>query len=201
MQTKTNHNGTARAEASGPKKSMKERIAMLQSRRWKIVLEELLEAIQNSKAAEVTVDLVDLILIFGTTFRRAPERWGSSRRGWLWPWLDNCRKTGYPVDREVKDSNLTGFLRPAPGLQPEKDRNEALWAALKPVICDQLRGFYKVSDIVGENVVQDILRVAKLIAFPAEARKATADFTLKVPRTWGKDIDPHTLLPVLKKAA
>lgn len=200
MQTNPNHNGTDHAEASGPKK-MLTRINMLQSRRWKIVLEQLLEALKSSKAKDVTVDLVDLILIFGTTFRRAPEKYYGPKRGWLWPWLDNCRKTGYPCKKETA-AKVHSFARPSETLVAEKDRDEALWEALKPVLADQLRGFDKVSDIVGRNVVQDILRVAKLINFPAQARKDLVDISvLRVPRTWGKGIDPHTLLPVLKKAA
>lgn len=169
---------------------------MLQSRRWNIVLLEVIAAIMASRAAEVTVDLVDLVVLFGTHHRRVPAQgWREDmKRGALWPWLDRCVKHGYPVDREVKVTRH-GFRTTQTQLVKETDRNEALWDSLKPVICDQLRGFRLVGDIISDKVDEDIRRVGALISYPVHARKCTADATIKVPKSWGKGLDIHTLLP------
>lgn len=205
--------GGGSSKKSKPKvttaEGLKERKKILTGRRWNLVREALIDLVLASTAKMVTVDVVDLIPAFGTSFLNRPDRWTYTRRGSekphnpLWDWFDGRKKKGWrlpALDEVNKQASHTGEHSRHDlndGEKPVyfKDRNEAIWHALKPVLIDQLMGFRLAGDIINDNVVFDIERVGKLIKFDTAKAKKEADLTIRPPKSWGK-VDVHTLEPI-----
>lgn len=193
-----------------PAEARKKGRDMLEARRWDIVRKDLIQRVFKSTAKDVTEDVVDLVTVFGTCQYHNPERGDRKNHNANWDAFDQCRKKGYQVeslDGDDKDFNYGvhdcidggGYGREIDE-KVIKDRKEALWHVLKPVIVNQLLGAFRVLNIVEENIVYDIQRVGKLIGFDTKAAKLQADLQIPPPKSWGK-VDVHTLEPLGAKHA
>jgi len=207
---------TRKSEPSGDRKKLSPTEArkkgrdMLEARRWDIVRKDLIQRVFKSTAKDVTEDIVDLVVIFGTCQYHNPERGDRKDPNTNWEAFDQCRKKGYRVesrDGDEKDFNygVHDCIHNSYGSyeideKTFKDRKEALWHVVKPVIVNQLLGAFRVLNIVEENIVYDIERVGKLIGFDTKTAKREADLTIPPPKSWGK-VDVHTLEPLTAKDA
>jgi ParB/RepB/Spo0J family partition protein len=185
------------------KKSLDTRKKILQSRRWDIVRKSLIDLVLASSVKQVSVDVVDLVPIFGFSFNAEPHR-GEKYSNKLWEMFDARKKKGYemPANQEKINYAICGsYMHRARtsyshrGAVTIKDRDEAIWHGLKHVIIDQLLHFRLSSEIISDHGVTDIERVGKLMKFDTAKAKKEADLIIPPPKTWGK-VDVHTLEPL-----
>ena len=195
--------GSSMTRTKPKKKSLETRKTILQSRRWDIVRKQLIDLVLASNAKAVTVDVIDLVPIFGFGFNCAPlrtERYNNK----LWGRFDARKKKGFEMPRNEDKINYAtcgNYMHHTidhwsqRGTETIKDRNEAIWHGLKHVIIDQLLHFRLASEIVTDHGVTDIERIGKLMGFDTAKAKKEADLIIPPPKTWGK-VDAHTLEPL-----
>ena len=199
--------GGGRVGSAKPKKSptaaLADRKRILQSRRWDIVRKKLIDLVLASRAADVSVDVVDLVPIFGFGFNAAPLR-TTKYDNKLWTRFDARKKAGFEMPKNEAQINYAicgNYLHHTidrysqRGTEKIKDRNEAIWHGLKHVMIDQLLHFRLVSEIIGDHGVTDIERIGKLLKFDTAKAKKEADLQIPPPKSWGK-VDLHTLEPI-----
>jgi ParB/RepB/Spo0J family partition protein len=172
--------GARNLKSSGER--LKERKLILQGKRWHLVHDQLAKALTESKHADCTEDIFDLIAIFGlpycASYGHAPHV--------EWKRFDD-RKKGYLSGRVSY-----GSYQPMKKLEG-KTREEVIWEGLKKVLGDVMRPCGNVGN--AHEWAPDMRRVAKLISFPIDERKKEADKKILPPKTWGA-VDVHTLEPI-----
>jgi ParB/RepB/Spo0J family partition protein len=201
VKDRTYGGGSSRSKSQ--KKSLETRKKILQSRRWDIVRKTLIDKVLTSSEDDVTVDVVDLVPIFGFGFNAAPLR-TEKYKNKLWARFDVRKKKGFEMPKNKDKINYAicgNYMHDTldrysqSGTVLIKDRNQAIWHGLKHVIIDQLLHFRLASEIITDHGVTDIERIGKLLGFDTAKAKKEADLQIPPPKTWGK-VDVHTLEPL-----
>jgi ParB/RepB/Spo0J family partition protein len=177
-----------------PKQKQEGRIHMLEGKRWDAVRTQLLEALAKTTASDCTEDIVELIAIFGTPWRRGPSRdfvKGVSKhefdlRNNLWQQYDERNEKGYPKDTEHRPKTLMGQFTP-------HSLKDCLWEGLKERLKDQVGGIYNLTQTL--HALDDMRRISKIITFSIDEKKRAADLQFLPPKSWGP-VNPHTLQPI-----
>jgi ParB/RepB/Spo0J family partition protein len=179
--------GGAARKLQSPAVRLKERKQILQGKRWTVVHEELEKALDASKHADATENVIDLVAIFGLPFK-AEMCYGDMKP---WKKFDARTKEGWPVHPTYE------MYRSAKALPPVKHREAALWHGVCTVLKSIMKPIGNVGDVPRYEPM--MRRIAGLIKFPIDERKKAADLKILPPRSWGK-VDPHTLDPAKEKS-
>ena len=176
----------AKGEAT-PEDKAERRINALQGKRWLLVREKLVEALEKSKHTALTCDIDIVIATFGLPYKitgsvmepNDKRRWAQVLAG-----VDNSIKAigdGYSYE----GVNDFGKTKAAP-------RKEALWPHVKSVLIGLIPEPKRLMDA---HLFADNYRcMGKLIGFDIDAAKKSADLEILPPKAFG-NVDPHTLNP------
>lgn len=166
-----------------------ERSALLQSKRWLIVREQLVTTLQAAELGDLTMDVVDLVAGIGLPYGLRSDRYHANTK--VWNILEH-RLAGYPSDRSPSyygDEDEPETLVP---------RNVLLWNSARELLLALIPEPAKISDAI--NYVPNLEGIAGLIKFPIDSKKREADLQVLPPKSWGPT-DPHTLEPIKPAAA
>jgi len=162
----------------------KEKVALLQSKRWAAVREDLIKAVKAATVADLTCDIVDLVTAIGLPYRLQSERYSADTKAWK---IMEHRLAGFPLYKQSQRE-----------LNDTVPREEALWSAAKQVLLGLIPEPDKVSNMV--NYAPNLEGIAGLIKYPIDSKKREADLQILPAKSWGPT-DPHTLEPLGTKPA
>lgn len=165
-----------------PQEAFAQKAALFQARRWSLVRNRLLAALEKTETApNVPMPYqVALAAWFGTRSAEDTLTAPAKEFGVTTPWS---------VRQDTPDGDVGNAIW------------QQLWDNLRPVLECRLRRIQKVEDFTFGRfhpvpVHDELLGIADLIGFDLFAAKNEVDLTdLPVPKSWPKGLDPHTLEP------
>jgi ParB/RepB/Spo0J family partition protein len=186
-------------EESTPAEKLEKKINALQGKRWLLVREKLVLALEKATLQSLTCDIDRVIATFGLPYKitgsvvkpNESKRWEQvfEIKDPPLKCVDDgysyCDEDGYSYCDEGGSSRKSPFTR-----AKAAPRKEALWPHVKSVLLGLIPEPKRLMD--AHLYEMDYRYMSNLIGFNVDAAKKEADLAILPPKSFG-NVDPHTL--------